>query len=211
MINNTSKSINSVYSHYKRVNMGYDDEAYNSTADFKNIVTKRIFPLLDLHGTKSPVMVNLGSLKGKWMTEIIDTFNPKKIVCVDLINTFFDHLTKTYETKNLIVDCFTTTGNELSCLKDNSVDGIVSFDALTAGSLGVCLEVEDLIKYIKEFKRVLKPNKKALIHFTGPFGEQTPFGKTYKNLKISHCGDFGFKPDGSQFILFTKGRDAGLL
>tara|TARA_R110002051_G_C8484721_1_gene462203 strand:+ start:46 stop:645 length:600 start_codon:yes stop_codon:yes gene_type:complete len=189
-------SLDKTRKYYQSVDMSYNEDEYNPMNLFKDIVVNKLLPLIKTNSSNT--IVNLGPLKGKWIPEIIDVLSPKKLICVDMITTFFKHLKKTYSSKNTEIVCVLTEGNELSNLDDNSIDGIISIDALTVG-----LPSEDIIKYIYEFKRVLKPGKKALVHFQCKINDG-PLTQHYENLKIFRIHGHRFAPARSEFILFEK-------
>ena len=189
---------------YERVDMSYPDNSYNPVEKFRDVVIGQILPIVQRSDKENDVVINLGSLKGKWIKEIVEVLSPKKLVCVDMMTTFFEHLENTFVFEDTKLEFVTTRGNELSKIESGTVDCIISFDALTVG-----LSDQDVVKYIKEFRRVLKTGGKALIHFAICQAKEegspdSPFEKQYENLKISRVGGFGFVPEKSQFILFQK-------
>ena len=133
----------------------YNDEMYHSKFEYKSKINE-ILNKIVIKNNFEPVVVNLGPLKGKWIPELYEIFKPKKLICVDLIDNFFEDLKKI----NPSIECFLTSGNELCCLETNTVDYIFSIDALTR------IQEKDLISYLKDFKRVLKPGGKIFVHFT---------------------------------------------
>ena len=133
----------------------YNDEMYHSKFEYKSKINE-ILNKIVIKNNFEPVVVNLGPLKGKWIPELYEIFKPKKLICVDLIDNFFEDLKKI----NPSIECFLTSGNELCCLETNTVDYIFSIDALTR------IQEKDLISYLKDFKRVLKPGGKIFVHFS---------------------------------------------
>lgn len=56
------------------------------------------------------------------------------------------------------VKTFVNSGAELSAIEDESLSGLFTYDAM------VHFEFDDVLAYIKEFYRVLRPGKRAAIH-----------------------------------------------
>ena len=68
-----------------------------------------------------------------------------------MMTIFFEHLENTFVFEDTKLEFVTTRGNELSKIESGTVDCIISFDALTVG-----MSDQDVVNYIKEFRRVLK-------------------------------------------------------
>ena len=171
----------------------YNDDGYNSKVKFTPIVKTQILPLLS--GIKNPTILNLGPLKGKWIPEIIECLSPKKLLLVDIEDNFFDHI-KTQFSPHVKTECFLTEGENLKQIPTSTVDYIISIDALTVSAPhGITQSNAD--NYVKDFKRILKPNGKALVMFPSHIilGWDDHF-------KITDMGSFGFSK--GSFYLFEQ-------
>ena len=106
---------------------------------------------------KKLVTLDLGCLAGKW-TQLLSEYS-KEVICVDV----FDYGFKIIRERHKDIDCelsfYLTSGDELTGIKDNSVDLIFSIDSINKDLPAGVYEA-----YFKEFSRVLSPWGFALIH-----------------------------------------------
>lgn len=105
------------------------------------------------HLTKEMVIVDLGSLGGKWTQFFLGA---GKIICADINQEGFSIIKKFFPQDN--IEFYLTKGYELDGISDKSVDIIFCMDTLVRSELGVMRD------YITEIKRVLKESGKACIH-----------------------------------------------
>lgn len=97
--------------------------------------------------------LDLGSYDGKWTFALTQA---DKIICCDLFSEGFDIIKTKHP--NLNLEFILTDGCSLNGVENSSIDLIFSMDTL------VRVKKSDIWKYFNEFKRVLKPGGKAIIH-----------------------------------------------
>ncbi len=94
-------------------------------------------------------VIDIGCLDGKWV-KFMDKAD--KVICVDITEEGYKKM------DYINTQFYLTIGNELDGIPSGSVDFVFSMDSLVRSEKGVIFD------YIKEIKRVLKPNGKACIH-----------------------------------------------
>jgi ubiquinone/menaquinone biosynthesis C-methylase UbiE len=99
-------------------------------------------------------VLEIGCLDGKWSKVLIDNF--KDVHLIDLDDKLVPLLRKKFGND---FKFYTTKGNELSQLNNNSVDLIFSMDSLVRVP-----KKSFFLDYLKEFKRVLKNNGQVYVH-----------------------------------------------
>lgn len=171
-----------------------DSEAKNKSGsvlgDYRKIKTEYLLPNI-----QGKTVIDLGCYSGKWTEQMLTA---KKVIAVDITVHSFEYI------KTMIAESFNgmpefefykTKGDELSGIPDQSVDFIFSMDSLVRS------EKQILEAYIKEFKRVLKPDGKTCVHF--PCEEQhlswelgfTQFNREQLHTMVQDAGFTNYRLD----------------
>ena len=155
---------------------------YNKNLGDYRIVKKNLMKFSKSHNT----VLEIGCLDGKWSEVLIDNF--KNVFLLDLNDKLLPFLKKRFG-KNF--KFYTTKGNELSQLNNNSVDLIFSMDSLTRVP-----NKRVIYSYLKEFKRVLKNNGQVYVHLPCNIKKgsiERGFTSISKNDIVSFSEKIGFK------------------
>jgi SAM-dependent methyltransferase len=102
---------------------------------------------------ENSVVLELGAYDGYWTQFWLGA---KNIICVDVMMEGFDLIKERCPVDKITF--YQTEGNELRGIDSNSVDIIFSIHSLMR------IDRNDLEKYFLEFKRILKPGGKAIVH-----------------------------------------------
>jgi len=122
----------------------------------------RLVPLI-----AGKIVVEIGCGAGKWTQYL--ALHAKEVVAVDIIDSKYRFVAKN-------VRFYPTSGYELSGIATDYADVIFSIDTL------VRTDKVGLIKYMLEFKRVLKPDGKMCIHLPC---EMQPLSRKFGFEKLS--------------------------
>ena len=98
-------------------------------------------------------VLELGSYDGKWTVHLL---HARRVICVDVFELGFEVIKKKYHFDPKL-EFYLSKGCELQGIPAASVDFVFSIDTLTR------VEKDFIVRYFKEFSRILKPKGKALI------------------------------------------------
>jgi len=116
---------------------------------------KKIKHLLTSNINENSSVLELGILGGKWTKYML---NSKSITCVDINDFFIEFIKNRYSEFINKLKFYISSGDELKGISSESIDFVFCMDTL------VRVEKESIHNYIKEIKRVLKKDGKAIIH-----------------------------------------------
>lgn len=128
---------------------GSPEKTDNPLGNYKTILDTLLIPyIIDKH------VLEIGCLDGKWSKYLCERGGMTTLVDLDkaIVPILEDRL------QGYNFNFYETKGYELSGIKTNSIDLIFSMDTL------VRVPIRFIKRYMKEFKRVLKPEGKILIH-----------------------------------------------
>lgn len=108
---------------------------------------------LILYATKDKVLLEIGSLGGKWTQYLL---NAKKIVCVDINSIGFDYIRKKLPYSN--IEFYLSKGDEIKGIADESVDFVFSMDVFPR------VPKKFINNYFIESYRVLTQNGQIFFH-----------------------------------------------
>ena len=129
-------------------------------------VKPEVADLIEKHTRPNPgfVAMDYGCYDGKWIGDLIDLSNSGRVIAVDIIGSAFNSVSDrwlAYADKNHCeLDFYLTNGTDLRRLDDESVDFILSIDAIVRTS------AKDTSKLILEFYRVLKHSGSAVVQIS---------------------------------------------
>lgn len=135
--------------------------------------------------TKENVVLEIGSLGGKWTQYLLEA---KSIICVDINDLGFEYIRRKLSHPSLRF--YLTKGDELNGITDNSVDLIFSMDCL------VRVPKRYLSRYFIEMCRVLKPGGHVFLHLpsmTRPESSRRAFVDLSLDEIHRFCNQNGFK------------------
>ena len=118
----------------------------------------------------------------------------KSITYVDVSQDALDDLKENVDAS---VETYLTEGLELSGIKSNHFDLIISVDSL------VYLETKEVLEYFEEFRRVLKPSGVYSIHFGRQGAMHSVIDYDQIRSKLSEWSDI-IQPPGQNFISGVK-------
>ncbi|NPD83753.1 class I SAM-dependent methyltransferase [Lentimicrobium sp. L6] len=136
----------------------YHGEEWTYTVNWKNSIIKDI---MQKHFDENKTILEIGPGGGKWTESLIKI--SRILHLTDISNRCLEVCQQRFKSNNHI-NYHLTDGCSLSFLKEGSIDYIWSFDVF------VHIAPDDVNNYIDEFKRVLKPGGKAIIHHAGNGG-----------------------------------------
>ena len=144
---------------------------------FKDVIDGLIYRF-DLEDKKL-VTLDLGCLAGKW-TQLLSEYS-KEVICVDVFDYGFGLIRERHKDLDCELSFYLTSGDELTGIKDSSVDFIFSIDSINKDLPAALYEA-----YFKEFSRVLSPWGFALIHLPeGKITEIPDYEGEFFNLEES--------------------------
>ncbi len=112
--------------------------------------------LLRQNINENSTILEIGSLGGKWTKYML---RGGHLILVDINEYFIDVIKKRFSKEHTRkMEFYISRGNELKGIKDKSVDVVFCLDTL------VRVKKEFIFDYIKEIKRVLKEQGKAILH-----------------------------------------------
>tara|TARA_B110000240_G_C13335738_1_gene383267 strand:+ start:85 stop:810 length:726 start_codon:yes stop_codon:yes gene_type:complete len=126
-------------------------DQYNKGLGDYRVINDKLISLSESYKS----VLEIGCLDGKWSKVLIDNF--KDVHLLDLNNELVPVLKQKFGNN---FKFYTTKGNELSQLNNNSVDLIFSMDSLVRVP-----KKSFFLDYLKEFKRVLKNQGQVYVHF----------------------------------------------
>lgn len=128
------------------------ENEWTSSAQWKQSVIDHI-----MLGNIRPnsVVVEIGPGYGRWTRKLIEISS--RVMVVDVAEKCINHCREVFGA-NDNVEFHVNDGRSLAFAEDESVDFIWSFDVF------VHIEPEDIEAYMREFRRVLKPDGVAILH-----------------------------------------------
>ena len=120
---------------------------------------------------KDKNILEIGCGHGRWSEPLIQLSKTAKLV--DLNESCIEFCEEKFQ-NNKNCDFYKTNGSNLDFIRSNSIDAIWSYDTF------VHIDEETFVRYLNEFKRVLKKSGIVLIHYSqGSVTGSTPDGGNY--------------------------------
>jgi len=141
----------------------YLGDEWGDESFFRNIVESFIRPYLK----KDDAVLEIGPGGGRYTSYLADLCS--RVDCVDVSGLMLDRIKTRFKNLNHI-SCFKGNGKDLAPIGAESIDFAFSFNVF------VQLEFEDLVNYLFELKRVLKPGGTATLNYASI---STPNGWEY--------------------------------
>ena len=145
-------------------------------------VKPEVMGLIEKYTNPKPgfVAMDYGCYDGKWVGDLIDLSNSGRVIAADIIGSAFNSVSDrwlTYADKSHCeLDFYLTSGTDLRRLDDESIDFILSIDAIVRTS------AKDTSKLILEFYRVLKHGGSAVVQISDEFYNHTR--KNKQSMKL---------------------------
>lgn len=149
---------------------------------------------------KGKKVLEIGCLSGRWSRYLIK-YSKRAILC-DLSKDIIPILENNFGKGNF--DFYETKGYELRGIESNSIDFIFSMDTF------VRVDKKHLKKYFLEFKRVLRPNGKMLIHLP-LYSSEISIKKNYVKLSKNEIKSMLVANNFSNFIIDDQTINHGCL
>jgi len=173
--------------YYSSKHVDYNMDAYHERSKHAPVVISILKSIK--FSSDNTTILNLGPLKGKWVSELYKTLTPNKIIFVDIISKFFKIIQKNIDSSdyNIETEYIEINTCKLDKIKNNSIHYIWSSDALTRSP------EDELKSYFEEFKRILVKDGVALIHIVDDKTAKTTEYSISRDSMINICDDLNLK------------------
>ena len=162
----------------KCIHAGLNSNYWNSYEEHK----PEVAGLIEKYTHPNPdfVAMDYGCYDGKWIGDLIDLSNSGRVIAVDIVGSAFNSVSDRWlayaDKSHCELDFYLTNGTDLRRLDDESVDFILSIDAI------VRMSAKDTSKLILEFYRVLKHGGSAVVQISHEYYNHTRKNKQSMEL-----------------------------